>query len=203
MSPILGSFGSLSARAFGFRSVTTAPFTPTGAYDALGAVTLSATASSIVLSGIPSGYKHIQIRLSAQTNRATVGRDAINVQFNGDTGSNYNSHGIYGDGSAVAVEANGTATSMTVRNVGTTTTGSAYFGSVIMDVLDYASVQKYKTLRFLGGVDVNGTVGGAGGTATFGSGLYMSTNAVSSITIVPGSGSTFSANSSFALYGVK
>jgi hypothetical protein len=177
---------------------------PAGAYDALATVTVpSGGAASVTFAGIPTGYKHLQVRMSAQTNRGTVGRDAVGLQFNGDTTSSYNSHGIYGDGSGVAVEANGTDVEITLRNVGTTTTGSQYFGSIIFDVLDYSSTQKYKTVRFIGGVDVNGTVGGAGGTATFGSGLYMSTNAINSINLMPGSGTTFSANSSFALYGVK
>lgn len=175
-----------------------------GAYDSLATVTLSATTSSIIFAGIPSGYNHLQVRISAQTNRGTVGRDNVDMQFNGDTGTSYASHNIYGDGSAVTSEANAPSnTAITLRNIGTSTSGSAYFGSLIVDVLDYSSIVKNKTIRFLGGVDVNGTVGGAGGTATFGSGVYINTSAVTSIKFVPGAGSTFSANSSFALYGVK
>jgi hypothetical protein len=170
---------------------------------ALATISLTSAQSSVTFSGIPTNYTHLQVRMLAQTNRGTVGRDAVGLQFNGDTASNYNSHGFYGDGSAIGVEANGTDVEITLRNVGTTTTGSAYFGFIIFDVLDYSSTTKYKTVRFTGGVDVNGTVGGAGGTATFGSGLYMSTSAVNSINLMPGSGTTFSANSHFALYGIK
>lgn len=176
---------------------------------ALATVSLTSTAASVTFSGIPANYTHLQVRMSAQTNRATYGRDAVSLQFNGDGGSSYNSHGVYGDGSTIASEANGVATNITLRNVGTTTTGSAYFGSIIVDVLDYTNIQKNKTVRFFGGVDVNGTVGGAGGTSTFGSGLYFggtvgnAANVISSITFAPGSGTLFSANSHFALYGIK
>ena len=165
---------------------------------------LASTTGTITFSNIPQVYKHLQLRMSAQTNRATVGRDAVNMQFNGDTGSNYSSHNIYGDGSVATAEANAPSnTAITLRNIGTSTSGSAFFGAIIIDILDYQNVQKYKTVRFLGGVDVNGTVGGAGGTATFGSGLHMNTAPVTSITLVPGAGTLFSINSRFSLYGIK
>lgn len=176
---------------------------------ALATVSLTSTAASVTFSGIPNNYTNLHIRMHAQTNRATVGRDAVSLQFNSDSGSNYNSHGLYGDGSTHAYEANGTDTRITLRNVGTTTSGSAYFGAILIDVLDYANIQKTKTVRFFGGVDVNGTVGGAGGTSTFGSGLYFggtignAANVISSLTLLPGSGTSFSANSHFALYGTK
>jgi hypothetical protein len=35
---------------------------PFGAYDSLATVTLSADAASVTFAGIPSGYKHLQIR---------------------------------------------------------------------------------------------------------------------------------------------
>jgi hypothetical protein len=179
-----------------------------GSMEAISSITLSAGQSSVEFNNIPSTYSHLQIRLSAQTNRATYGRDAIGMQFNNDTSNNYVCHNIYGDGSVVTAEYNSAASNITLRNVGTTTTGTYYFGSLIVDILDYTNIQKQKVLRFIGGVDVNGTVGGAGGTATFGSGLYFggtvgnAANVISSIKITPGN-SPFSTNSTFTLYGVK
>lgn len=179
-------------------------------YESIQTVTVgSGGTSSVSLTSIPSTYKHLQVRIFGQTNRGSVGRDAVNLEFNTDTAANYNSHGFYGDGSGIGVEANGTASNITLRNLGTTTAGSSFFGTILVDVLDYTNIQKNKTVRFLGGVDVNGTVGGAGGTSGFGSGLYFggtignAGNVISSIKFTPGSGTLFSQNSKFALYGVK
>jgi hypothetical protein len=61
-----------------------------GAYDALASVTLDANTASITFSGIPTGYKHLQIRGIGRTNRATpADMDGLLIQFNGDTGANY------------------------------------------------------------------------------------------------------------------
>ena len=71
---------------------------PEGAYDALSTVTLSTTTASIEFAGIPTGYKHLQVRGFAQCNRATYGTDDIKLRFNGDSGSNYSYHALRGTG---------------------------------------------------------------------------------------------------------
>ena len=76
-------------------------------------------------------------------------------------------------------------------------TGSQY-GAIVLDILDYANTNKNKTMRAIGGVDVNGS-----GVAEMWSGLYISTNAVNSINLYSYNGSNISQYSSFALYGVK
>jgi hypothetical protein len=71
------------------------------------------------------------------------------------------------------------------------------FGATVFDLLDYTNTNKYKTMRSLVGFDTNG------GSASTGlsSGLWMSTSAVTSITIaLDGNLAEFS---SFALYGIK
>jgi hypothetical protein len=71
-------------------------------------------------------------------------------------------------------------------------------GSVsIIDILDYANTSKYKTVRGLSGDDANGT-----GRVLFQSGLFISTNAISSITFTPAAG-TYSNYCQVALYGIK
>lgn len=66
-----------------------------------------------------------------------------------------------------------------------------------MDVLDYKNTNKYKTSRFLSGYDANGS-----GVIMLNSELWMSTAAITSITI-DNTGSNFAQYSSFALYGVR
>jgi hypothetical protein len=69
---------------------------PFGAYDSLATVTLSAATSTITFAGIPSGYKHLQIRYSLT---AAAPADTT-LKFNGDSGANYSSHLLRGGGTA-------------------------------------------------------------------------------------------------------
>jgi hypothetical protein len=71
------------------------------------------------------------------------------------------------------------------------------FNGYVVDVLDYANTNKYKTVRALQGFDSNGD-----GRIYLGSNLWKNTNAVTSITLTAFSGN-FVQYSHFALYGIK
>ena len=162
-------------------------------YASIGTVTVgSGGASSITFSSIPSTYTHLQIRvmaLSAANFHNTV------VQFNGDTGANYTLHQLVGNGSAASAYGTNGQNNFTLGQLGTST----YPGVEIMDILDYANTNKYKTVRDLSGTDTNGT----GQTLIIlRSGVWINTNAVTSITLFD-EGSSYNQYSSFALYGVK
>jgi hypothetical protein len=175
------------------------------AYESIETVTVgSGGTASITFSSIAADWKHLQIRLLAQSNRATYGTDSIFGTFNSDTGSNYAYHVLRGDG-ANASATNGTSQSrFYVYSPSATSTASAYtFGAGVIDILDYANTNKYKTIRCLAGADLNGTVGGYGGAAALTSSLWQSTSAVTSINLAPESGTLWNQYSSFALYGIK
>ena len=169
------------------------PYSPTGAYDALATVTVpSGGASSITFSGIPSTYTHLQLRSSVLSGAV----DNLDMNFNGDsTGANYVRHWLWGDGSSA-------------QATGNTNMGTAQFGfgggssttptAVITDILDYASSNKNKVLRSIGGYDFNGS-----GRIQFQSAGWFSTSPITSFVIKNDGGGNFSAGTSFALYGVK
>ena len=176
----------------------------TNSYESIATVTVgSGGSSSISFSSIPSTYKHLQIRCLTQDNRATFGMSGFDIKFNSDsTATNYAYHLLNGDGSVAG--AGGAANTLihVYDSTGTTTGGS--FGATIIDVLDYQSTNKNKTVRSLGGIDFNGVIAGYGGRVTMISGLWMnSSTAISSIQIVPNLGTSFNQYSSFALYGIK
>ena len=158
---------------------------------------LSGTAGSVTFSSIPQNYKHLQIRMFAHTNR-TVDPDYLKINFNGDTGSNYSWHYIYGQGASVAAGAGANSTYMFSEYYGGAAQNANTYGAGITDILDYTNVYKFKTIRDLGGYDNNGD-----GSISFQSGLWMNTAAVTSIKITPGGGTLISANSRFSLYGIK
>lgn len=185
MSPILGIWAS---------QISGHLWAPAGAYDALATVTVdSGGASSIEFAGIPTGYKHLQIRV-LYLNSSSYSN--IQMQFNGDTGSNYSWHEVYGDGSGVGATAYTSQTHIRpiLGAVGTTNQAVG-----VIDILDYASTSKNKTTRSLSGADTNG------GTnyILLRSGLWMNSgSAITSINFVPQSGS-FNQYTQFALYGIR
>jgi hypothetical protein len=171
-------------------------------YESIATVTVGAGgASSVSFTSIPSTYTHLQIRAFGFTNRATFGVDGVKHRFNSDSGSNYAIHQIYGEGSTVFADGGGSQTSAGGSNLGTTV--SSYPGSYVLDILDYANTNKYKTTRLLGGTDLNGTIAGVAGYLGLYSGLWLNTAAISTITITPNIGTAFTQYSSFALYGIK
>jgi hypothetical protein len=74
-------------------------FAPSGAYDSIATVNASGSSGTITFSSIPSTYTHLQIRAIARTGRGVVG-DTLRMTFNGDSGSNYVYHALYGDGAS-------------------------------------------------------------------------------------------------------
>jgi len=157
--------------------------------------------SSVTFSSIPATYTHLQIRSLAQTNRSSIGRDIVNININNDTGSNYARHYLAGDGASAVAGGSASLTKGELLEVGTT--AGASFGAFVVDILDYANTNKYKTVRSLGGVDVNGTVGGYGGTINLYSTLWQNTSVITSIKLAPLNGTQFNQYSHFALYGIK
>jgi hypothetical protein len=174
---------------------------PYGAYDSLATVTLSAATASVTFAGIPSGYKHLQVRIFGATTRGTYGIDSLLITFNGDSGSNYSWHSVYGDGSAASAQSAANTSSIGNPALFGTTTSST-FGAGTLDILDYASTNKTKVPRLLAGNDINGTTAGYGGRVGLSSGLWNNTSAITSIKFTPENGS-LATYSSFALYGVK
>lgn len=173
---------------------------PNGAYDALATVTVgSGGASSIEFAGIPSGYKHLQIRSIAR-NTTSGGNLDYAFRFNGDSStSNYAWHRLFGDGATTYGQWNTNPVGQAFIGITTQSTDTAsIFGTAVTDILDYTSVTKNKTVRSFWGKDTNG-----GGLVGLASALWLnSSTAINQITVLPQSGS-FAQYSQFSLFGVK
>jgi len=170
----------------------------TSSYESIATVSVgSGGAANVEFTSIPSTYKHLQIRGIARTNRALT-RDALKVTFNGNT-SDYGTHNLFGNGTSVTAQGYGTELSMAFNDVAGNTATASVFGVMIIDILDYASTTKVKTLRGLGGYDNNGS-----GAVGFNSGAYYgNTNAITSVKLQSYGGTALEQYSSFALYGIK
>ena len=169
----------------------------TGAMFPLGMVSVgSAGSATISFTSIPSTYKHLQLRAIMQSSVSGSGYKDLFIRLNSDTGSNYARHGLYGNGSSAVAYATASNARMEVALTIPETTNSG-FGVVVIDLLDYANTNKYKTMRALGGTDNNG----AGYVGLFSS-LWQNTNAITSVELLPSSGN-FNQYTQFALYGIK
>jgi hypothetical protein len=169
-----------------------------GDYESIATVTVGAGgASSISFTSIPSTYQHLQVRGIARSTYASGNIDILQMQINSDTGNNYAWHWLFGDGSSAGAGAASTTSNITFRDINNANTTASTFGAAVIDILDYSNTNKYKTTRTLVGYDANGN-----GKINFDSGVWMSTSAISSFTIVCGN-ANFAQYSSFALYGIK
>jgi hypothetical protein len=159
-----------------------------GTYESISTVNGTGASGTVTFSTIPSGYKHLQIR-SVATSTSSYGL----IRFNSDSASNYVVHFLYGDGASAA------STNLTAQTslYGARADNSTYFSAGIVDILDFNSTTKYKTIRVLTGQDQNGA-----GTMMLNSGLWLSTSAITSITINTQSGN-WATSAQFALYGIK
>ena len=174
----------------------------TNSYESIATVTVGAGgSSSISFTSIPSTYKHLQIRGIARTTQTTnAGNDGtyLSLQFNSDTGANYVTHQLLGDGASASANGFTGLNGIYYQRFSNANAGSNIFGGSVLDILDYANTNKTKVTRNLAGFDNNG-----GGRIYLSSGLWNNTAAITSITLTPEPTASFSQYSSFALYGVK
>ena len=171
-----------------------------GVMDPLQVITVGPSgASSVTFTNIPSTYQHLQIRGIARSNRNASG-DTVFVQYNGDSATNYSLHTLSGNGSTASAfgSSTNTATQIDVMQIGSAQSTAGVFGGFVIDILDYANTNKYKTQRSLGGFDNNGN-----GVIGFASGSWRNTNAITSILLDAHLTDTFQQYSQFALYGIK
>lgn len=157
--------------------------------------------ASITFSDIPQSYQHLQIRAVLRSARSTT-NDDVYLRFNSDTASNYAYHNLTGDGASAT---SGATTSIpygyAARNSipGSTSTASI-FGIIILDVLDYASTLKNKTVRSLNGVDQNSS----SGIIALTSSLWFATPAaITTLSLFLPASANFVQYSTFQLFGVK
>lgn len=180
MSPILGILAS----------GITASKIITGSYESIATATPT-SGTSVTFSSIPSTYSSLQIRYNIQTSN---NGSFILMRINGATGSVYSQHYLQGDGSTVSAGGNTALTSIS-RLQFPQGTSPTYPNVSIIDIHDYASTTKNKTVRWFSGQDGNGS-----GEIVLGSAAYLATTAITSIEIY---GITYQSGTAISLYGIK
>ena len=166
----------------------------TGSYESIASATPT-SGYSVNFTGIASTYASLQLRIHFISSDANFNN--ITLQFNSDTGSNYARHQLVGSGSAVAAAGTANDTQCVLTSNPNSSPGTTTPRVAIVDIHDYASTTKYKTVRAFSGFDSNSTNSALG----LYSSLWMSTSAISSITV--GFFQQLAAGTTISLYGIK
>jgi len=152
-------------------------------------ITLGSSAASVTFSSIAATYKDLY--LVAQTGLSSAGQ-TVNVQFNNDTASNYNTVIAYGDGSSRGSAPVSNATSIFAAYYGQT--ANTPKAQLTLNFLDYSVTDKHKSLLIRNN--------DAGYVVEMMAARWASTSAITTIKLYPGAGN-FVTGSTFALYGVS
>lgn len=188
MSPLLTTFASASARGWFPGSAPSL-----GALEQISTTILGSTTASVTFSSIPSTYSHLQIRMVGRSANGSA-QGQMFLTFNGSA-TGYAYHYVGGNGSSAY---SGAATAQTAISLnyapGSTATANT-FSPAILDILDYTNTSKNKTIRFLQGQADSSL------NISLNSGLWVSTSAITSITI--SATGSFVSGSRFSLYGIK
>lgn len=170
------------------------------AYEHISTVSVSTTSASITFSAIPQDYKHLQIRYMARGN-ATQVTYALQMRVNGQTSANYSRHALFG-GSSNNIPQSTASTANTSINIGLFPGGNEsanIFGGGIIDILDYSSSDKYKSVKAFAGA----TYGSYGARLSSGA-SFLNLNAITSLNFDHyDTTSSFVAGTRFSLYGIR
>lgn len=194
MSPILGIFAS---------GITKSKII-TGAFESIATATGTGSSGTITFSSIPSGYTSLQIRGIVRSTQAATTLGNITVRFNSDsTSANYARHAINADATnGITAQGDAGQPSLLYSTLPYDSQLASTMGAFIMDVHDYASTTRNKTMRAISGLDNNNTTAGSQSINLI-SGLWMNTNAITSISFIAGGTGNFTTSTSIALYGIK
>lgn len=150
---------------------------------------LSSPASSVSFTSISGTYKDLELEIICTT---TAGGQNINIQFNGDTASNYSRTNLWGNGSSAYSNRNASQAQISAMIASGTSSSEPSFCKFY--VMSYSSASVFKTVLNRAGI--------ASGEADVTVGTWRSTSAITSVATIAGT-STFAAGSSFRLWGVS
>ena len=179
-------------------------------FESIATYTATGGETSFTFSSIPQTYKSLQIRWMYRDagNGTVAGTCSLAVNMNGTT-DDLPYHQLYGNGtSAVANGYSNTSGSYYLvygAGILANTASANMYGVGIMDILDYSTTTKLKTIRTINGSERNGlanSVGEPGIINLSSSFRTTNTNAITSVKLQSWYNS-FVAGTTFALYGIK
>jgi hypothetical protein len=155
-------------------------------------IELGSAAANITFSSIPQTYTDLYLLICARINENAAIGEAVYITLNGST-SNFTNRYLQGDGS-------GASSSTLTRYLATQTSNQATantFGNAAVYIPNYTS-SNFKSISTDSVSENNATTAYQALQAN----LWSDTSAITSITLVAGTGDQFMTNSSATLYGI-
>jgi hypothetical protein len=160
-------------------------------YEPIATTTLGSAQTTITLSSIPATYTDLvligYLRLASGTSSGCY-------RLNGDTGNNYSTISIWGDGSTASSYRNSNI-SVAYFDTGTIPNAADTFMPVILHFMNYSNTTTNKTII--------GRSSNSSSLVQESVNLYRSTSAINSIEIRNDANVNFATGSMLSLYGIK
>lgn len=141
-------------------------------------------------------YRHLKLVVCTR-NIQNTGTGSLITRFNGDGALNYAYHEIRGNGSTVTPSAIAPLNSIYTSWNPHGNSNPGNWGVAEVDILDWASSTKFKTVRSLTGVLSFANF------ITMMSGHWRSTSPITSIQLIAEGGNPYAIGSRYSLYGVN
>jgi hypothetical protein len=162
---------------------------------------LGIVTASVTFTSIPGTYRHLILEWQARGDTAAT-NIALQLQFNADTGANYDfaNGNINGSGTANGGGSQAGATLIQVCDMAAATAPALTPSHGRIDFQNYAGTTFHKTLTAHSGLKQSAAVANLFNETTVA--WWRSAAAITSIKLVPGAGN-FVAGGSFQLYGLN
>lgn len=167
------------------------------AIELIGSATLASDQAAITFSTIPATYSHLLLVASLRGANAstTIG---LNITFNGDTGSNYDSQYLAG-ATASATSGEAFAQAAIGASMPSASGTASVFSAHMMLIPCYATTDRNKAMFSLGARKHSTSTGGLQFRAD--SGHWRSTSAITTVALTPATGNMLAASRA-SLYGL-
>jgi hypothetical protein len=162
--------------------------------------TLSGSVTSITFSSISGSFRHLFIECQLRTDRVSEW-DSVLLRFNSDTGANYDRQQLYTSGATLGASVSRAATSMAGAVAEAANSRASNFAPGIIFIPFYKETDAEKWIMGLGAYygDVSADTDML---SIFRTNRWRSTVAITSITILPETGTNFVSGSKVSLYGI-
>ena len=153
-------------------------------FSPIATTTLGSNTTTVTFSSISGAYADLVLVASGTMTAQTDGV----INFNSDTGNNYSSTYLFGNGTSAASGRNSSAGALLVFYWGTGQNNS------ILNIQNYANTTTYKTIIGRNNNPGNSTYAGVA--------MWQSTSAITRMDLAPTGGASWVAGSTFTLYGI-
>jgi hypothetical protein len=158
-------------------------------YEPISTQTLGTAVATVTFSSIPQTYTDLVLVFAGSS--STLSTDSIDIQFNGDTTTNYSNTFLSGNGSAASSGRNSNFN----YGVGALITSSEIVNST-WQIFNYTNTTTFKTILARGNI--------AGALLRLNVVLWRKTpEAITSILLKNDTAQNFAVGSTFTLYGIK